>query len=93
MVRDMQGMLRFQIPPSGMPDFCRYREKVMLFMREISKAYGERTIAQTKYDEYCGRYNIGLLQSYEDEFHIMHCRIPCKRCSDMENGYLHAIYS
>ena len=92
-VREVQGLLSFQAPPIGMPDFYRYREKVQLFIREITRAYGERKIEQSRYEEFLKRYDGALLHSYEDEFHILHCRIPCKRCSDMVNVYLHSIYS
>ena len=80
------------IPPRGMIEFGRYREKVMLFMREVSREYSKRTILKEVYEKYFEEYKTGLLQSYEDELHVWQCSELCTRCADMENNYLTAIY-
>ena len=86
-----QGRTYYQTR-ANIPEFARYREKVMLFMREISRAFAGRTIIERRYEEFSQRYKAALLQSYEDELHITHCRVPCARCSSMTKNYVAAIY-
>ena len=79
-------------PHIATPNFSCYREKVIVFTCEITKAHAERTINRGRYEEYKQRYSAALLQSYEDEFHLKHCRVPCARCVEMAKNYVSAIY-
>ena len=79
-------------PPRDMIDFGRYREKVMLFMRQVNREYTKRTILKEVYEKYFEEYKTGLLQYNEDELHVWQCSELCTRCTDMENNYLTAIY-